>query len=253
MWRQNRYLNVTTTQHIPTFTTGVLTTCPLLEKTPKSFTVQISLKSTKRSPLTLWDSCVCLAYVEVTGPCGMSGVSHAMLLLTMPGISPTMEKLGHLTVKVDILGTMTLHSVNPGRTNINRSETWKAKNIYSNINCHYNSYSWIFFIFFFNIYLVCFSLGFGKHNTVLVFLQWLMHVHIVEVISSNKCSKQLCNTTSWLIHEACCLQMRPQITYTKGISSESLLVPDNLYTKMHMFICFILQLVLYQTISRWVR
>lgn len=54
----------------------------------------------------------------------MSGVSHAMPLLTMPGISPTMEKLGHLTVKVDItLATVTLHSVNPGRKNINGSET----------------------------------------------------------------------------------------------------------------------------------
>lgn len=88
-----------------------------------------------------------------------------MLSPKMPEISPTMEKLGHLIANVDITqGTVTFLSANASGKNINGLEACKVKNIYSNIPIGTLN-------LFLYICLVCFPLGFGKHNAVLVFLQ----------------------------------------------------------------------------------
>ena len=62
-WRQNRCLNISTAQHIPTITIAVVTRYALLEQTLKSFAVWIPLKLTRISPLTSWDSGFYLLYM----------------------------------------------------------------------------------------------------------------------------------------------------------------------------------------------
>lgn len=142
----------------------------------KSFAVWISLKTTSISPLTLLNSCFSLLYGEITELCSTPEISLAMLSPKMPEVSPTMEKLGHVIANVDVTqGTVTFLSANASGKNTNGLEAWKVKNIYSNIPTDTLN-------LFIYICLVCLPLGFSKHNAVLVFLQWLMHVHIVEII-----------------------------------------------------------------------